>query len=329
MSEIDQAFIHAYAPEAAGAAPTVPFAPINFSPTNAAENISDPHFRLHGRVPSVQHNTPGNTVAAPREPLARHVAAPVVDPTGERRPLSSFTSQGPSPAFRPVYEVDTFLWPEITEHLIVGQHEQLLPVVEQLLVASEEGRSMVGIAGVQSGVGSTTVQICLGRLLAAMGKSVAMVDGNFSSRSLGRQLGLEFEAGWEQALTSQLPLAECMVQATEDDCIALLPLSGHSGSAAELLNGIQTSVTAGVLRYHYDIVLFDLGAAAAEPQHSAARAMVDQCRIDASILVADATVDEPAALESVDRLMSFLGPTCLGLIGNQSDNNPDFLPPRR
>ncbi len=309
MSEIDQAFIHAYAPEAAGTAPTIPFAP-----TTAVEKIPEPHFR----VQDVQNDALANSVAAQPEPLSRHIGSAIDDSRGERRPLSSFASQGPSQSFRPVFEVDAFRWPEITEHLIIGQHELFMPVVQQLLIASEEGRSMAGIAGVQSGVGSTTVQICLGRLLAAMGKTVALVDGNFSSRTLGRQLGLEFEAGWEQALAGQLPLAECMVQTTEDDGIALLPLAGHNASAVDLLSGIQTSVTAGVLRYHYDVVLFDLGAAAAEPQHSAARCMLEHCRIDASIFVADATAGEPAALESVDRLMSLFGATCLGLIGNQS-----------
>jgi Mrp family chromosome partitioning ATPase len=222
-----------------------------------------------------------------------------------------------SQAFRPVFEVDAFRWPAITDDLLQNHARLLVPVAEQLLAATEEGRSLVGIAGIRPGVGASTVHLCLARLVASIGKSVAIVDGDFASRSLAHNLGLECDAGWETVLAGEAPLAECVVRSI-DDGVALLPLVGHSTPPVELLTSIQTSVSAGVLRYHYDLVLFDLGAACREPQASAARTLVDHCRIDASIIVADWANDHAAGAEQVDQLLSLFGSTCLGLIGNQS-----------
>jgi hypothetical protein len=85
---------------------------------------------------------------------------------------------------------------------------------------------------------------------------------------------------------------------------------------SELLAGIQTSVSAGVLRYHYDVVLFDLGSPAEGPQLAAVQNILEHCRLDASILVADTSANDVESGQSIDHLMSLLGSSCLGLIGN-------------
>ena len=125
---------------------------------------------------------------------------------------------------------------------------------------------------------------------------------------------MDFDAGWEQVLTGELPLAECAVRSLEDNTV-LLPLTKPTSAAHELLSSIQTSVTAGVLRYHYDIVLFNLGAAAQTPQHEAASSIMQHCRLDAGIIVADTT---PAGGEPIDALLSLFGSTCLGVVGNSA-----------
>lgn len=220
-------------------------------------------------------------------------------------------------AFRPVFEVDAFRWPTTTDELLEDHAELLIPVAEQMLSSCDEGRSLVGIAGTRPGVGVTTIQLCLARLLASARKSVAIVDADFASRSLARTLGLECEMGWENVLAGEAPLAECVVRSLGDG-ISLLPLVGHPSLPGDLLGGIQTSVSAGVLRYHYDLVMFDLGAACREPQAAVAKTVVDHCRIEAGIVVADWSRNPNAGAEQVDQLMNLFGPTCLGLIGNQS-----------
>jgi len=331
MSQIDEAFIQAYATHQqptvvpSGAVPLAPLAaplpglhhgphihlhpavqqPVEVPVSNwAPEPIPAPHFQVPGAV---------------TEKVAQAVVAAANAPGIERRPLSTFSApqQPATTAFDPVFEVDAFRWPKITEELLNAHYSLLMPVVEQLLEASEQGRSLVGIAGTRPNVGCTTIQMCLARLIANAGKSVVLVDANFAEANLARDLGLEFESGWEDVLTGRVPLAECVVKSLEDR-MALLPLAGPNGSAAELLASIQTSVTAGVLRYHYDVVLFNLGAAGQVPQWAAAQSVVQHCRLDASIIVADTEMTGAAGTAEIDPLMSLLGSTCLGVIGNST-----------
>ncbi len=301
MSQIDQAFIQAYAPEAEPAAQPL-----------GAEPIPAPHFQMAAQNTGAYADT-----ATMQRELLSAGSAPAAG-SSVRRPLSTFVEPevAPTTSFQPVFEVDAFRWPTNVSHLLQSHETLFAPVVDQLLAASEEGRSMVGIAGLQSGVGCSTVLMALSRLLAAAGKSVAIVDGNFVSGTLAKSLGLEFETGWEDVLAGRISLAESMVSSL-DDHISLLPLSGRVQSPSELLASIQTSVSAGVLRYHYDLVLFDLGTPDRGEQLAAASSLLEHCRIDASILVAELSATNFESDRQIDHLMSLLGSTCLGVIGNE------------
>ncbi len=305
MSQIDQAFIQAYAPDQGLEAP-----PAGAALPLTAEPIPAPHFRMPGVDPYA------DTVAM-QSPLMVAAGAAQAEPVNRRRPLSTFVAPEPTEttSFCPVFEVDAFRWPEVVNQLL-GTHQALLtPVVQQLLATNEEGRSLIGIAGVRPGVGCSTVNLCLARLLAQAGKSVVLVEGNFESNTLAKSLGLEFETGWEDVLLGRVPLAESVVQSI-DDQVALLPLAGGHPSPSELLASIQTSVSAGVLRYHYDFVLFDLGSPDQGAQLAAVHGILEHCRLDASILVADTYATDSQSGQEVEHLMSLFGSSCLGLIGS-------------
>ncbi len=328
MSEIDQAFIRAYTDEDGYSAPVETLGPPTAQPTTShvqlysssqntqsfaaqaptAEPMPAPHFQ--GSASAVAQ---ADTVAVQR---AMEEQAAVAPPS-QRRPLSSFATpaSAPSTVFEPVFEVDTFRWPAVTDELLDGHGELFTPVVQQLLAASEEGQSLVGIAGARPGVGCSTVHMCLARLLASAGKSVAIVDSNFAAAHLAKNLGLEFESGWEDVLTGKIPLAECVVRSNQDRMV-LLPLGSSRETRVELLSSIQTSVIAGVLRYHYDLVLYDLGAAGDTSQLAFAQQIVEQCRLDASIIVADTDSDHLEADRHINALLNVLGTSCLGVIGN-------------
>ncbi len=277
--------------------------------------------------PATHHYSP-EPIPAPHIQLASApTAAPVpvpeasspatgAAPTTERRPLSTFSAPEPQPtiAFNPVYEVDAFRWPKITDDLLAAHHELLIPVADYLLDVNEQGRSLVGFAGTRPNVGCSTVLLSLARLMGSVGKSVAIVDANFAKASLARDLGMEFETGWEHVLTGELPLAECVVKSINDR-MTLLPLAQPHPHANELLSSIQTSVTAGVLRYHYDLVLFNLGDASAAPQDAAAFSVMQHCRLDANLIVADS---DRTGIEPIDTLLALFGDTCLGVIGNSA-----------
>ena len=177
MSQIDQAFIQAYAPE--GESASAYNAPLYSAKTQAGgphlrvhpqalgnESTRAPHFPVYGGTDPYAETAAMQQVALQALPPAPKVASP-----RERRPLSSFAAPQASltQAFRPVFEVDAFRWPTTTDALLREHAELLVPVAEQLLAASEEGRSLVGIAGTRPGVGATTVLLCLARLIAAAG----------------------------------------------------------------------------------------------------------------------------------------------------------------
>lgn len=302
MSQIDQAFLKAYH------RPTGVDQP-------AAESLRPPHFGVSdGFDPYDQA-----TLQSAADPTAT-IAVPFDVAPGapnERRPLSSYVApaEPSTTAFRPVFEVDRFGWPVVVDKLLTSQQDIFAPVVEQIRSAAEVGIRLVGIAGCRSGVGCTTVLLSLARRIAQGGKKVAMVDANFAAGNLADTLSLELDTGWEDALAGRVPLAECVVRSMADD-IALLPLRGPIADPIDLLVGIQTSISAGVLRHHYEVVLFDLGSVARPPQLAAVQQVVEQCRLDASIAVTDMSATDTST-GKIDQLLSVLGATCLGLVANR------------
>ena len=344
MSNIDQAFINAYADEPRTVSTASPRH--NVASHTAVEaprlrvfahgvNPESAKFRFEQAEPTVARHRPPHFTApavdlygsAAREQqahLSRNVAPESDELTlpslvGERRPLSSFATPRPAPsaAFKPVFEVDEFRWPKIVDELLKTSRNLLLPVVDLLLAAAREGRSLVGIAGTNTGAGASTTTMCLARLIAAAGHNIALVDANFTRGNLASTLGLEFDTGWEDVLAGQIPLAECAVLSLADN-MTLVPLRGLATAQSERLTSIQSSVIAGMLRYHHDLVLFDLGTASEQSQLIAARNMVEHCRLDAGIIVAPSGASDPVTVHGIDQLGKLFGPLCLGVIGNRA-----------
>ena len=153
-------------------------------------------------------------------------------------------------------------------------------------------------------------------MLAKQGQSLALVDANFSRGNLATSLGLEFDQGWEHVLAGEIPLAECAVHAVADG-MTLIPLSGPVAALDERLASIQTAVIAGVLRYHHDVVLVDLGSADQPEQMAGIASMVEHYRLDTTIVVAPSGPADSATTRQIAALQDVLGRTCLGVIGNR------------
>jgi Mrp family chromosome partitioning ATPase len=300
MSAIDQAFIRAYQPDDAPAG--------DVSAATQYSAIPAPHVGVH---PQFRMEPAPSSARPPARAIAEEA------PAG-RRPLSTFAKPGPivEARFKPALEVDRFRWSAICDDLVYRHPENLRPVLQTLLAADDAGRSLIGVGSPSSGTGCTTVLACLARLIVQAGKSVAIVDGNFAAPGLAAQLGLAVETGWEEVLCGASPLAESVVYSLTDR-VALLPLVAGGATAAENLESIQASVTAGVLRYHYDLVLFDLGALADPRQGPTVRRLVRQCRLDGVVLTSG---HGPAAVKP-QRLMQAapeLAALCLGVVENQA-----------
>lgn len=332
MSAIDQAFIRAYEFDEAEPAPKrreTAQAPPRVEPmvtSKVVESIAvqaveaavaQPKLRPVAAVP----RTPAvpTAVAVQVElPQPALVATPPAQPREQqRRPLSTFAqpAQTVEARFKPALEVDSFRWSVVSQQLIRRCRQQLEPAVATLLAADDAGRSLLGVGSQSSGAGCTTLVACLARLLVDAGKTVAIVDANFSRPGLAANLGLATENGWEDVLAGNVSLAEAVVHSLGDR-LSLLPLVVGGPAAASRLETIHASVTAGVLRYHYDLVLFDLGVVADPQQGPIARRVIQQCRLDGALVAAGrgAAAAQPQQLL---RTAPELATICLGVVENQ------------
>jgi Mrp family chromosome partitioning ATPase len=226
---------------------------------------------------------PASRSGAAREPLA--AASTSGSSSSTRRPLSSWSPAPPvTPQFQPALEVDGFAYSAVCRSLTTTHRDAWTGVLEAVVQLVESGATLVGIAGARRGAGGTTAAACLGKLLAEQGLQTALLDGDFSGPGLAETLGVAVEIGWEDVLAGRVGLAECMIRAL-DDGVAAAPLAFGGEPAAEKLDGLHAAVTAGILRYHYDVTLVDLGPLDLPRQVAAASRIARQCRLDGMLLV--------------------------------------------
>jgi Mrp family chromosome partitioning ATPase len=310
MSAIDEAFIRAYQSERAPAgAPQTATAREDRAVKQPLTMRNSPDQAWSGlapKFPAAERLTPASKVS---------VKATENAPTAARRPLSEFArpAQAPQPQFKPALEVDRFRWAPVCDALFHHHASSLDKLVTTLIAADDAGRSLIGIAGTTRGVGCTTLVACAARLLVDAGKTVAIVDGNFAAPGLAAAMGLAIQAGWEDVLAGGAPLAEAVVHSIGDQ-IAVLPLARGGPALAEKLDSIQASVTAGVLRYHYNIVLVDLGALDDPGQAGVACKIARQCRLDAVILTGGHSQLASVSQQRLTQVSPDLARLCLGQV---------------
>jgi Mrp family chromosome partitioning ATPase len=337
MSAIDQAFIRAYELDEAEPASShratakAPHRVVTIQQAKVVESIAVQAVEAAVAQPQVKPVAAVARMIAPSTPPTPAVAisAPQVvqspamqvpsdlQRSSQRRPLSTFAqpSQTVESRFKPALEVDSFRWSTVSQQLIHRCRQQLQPAVATILTADEAGRSLLGVGAQSAGAGCTTLVACLARLLVEAGKTVAIVDANFAKPGLASHLGLAAEFGWEDVLSGRVSLAEAVVHSLGDR-VSLLPLAIGGPAAASRLETIHASVTAGVLRYHYDIVLFDLGVVADPQQGPIARRVIQQCRLDCA-LVASGRGAAAAQPQQLLRSAPELATICLGVVENQ------------
>jgi Mrp family chromosome partitioning ATPase len=249
------------------------------------------------------------------------------EPSIGKRPLSSFIAQpaqespAAEPPFTPETTVWTFRWPGVCQTLR-EQFGDRYDRVADLLVAKCRGeRSLFGVAGLHPHDGCTTTLLCLAAALAAQGKRVILVDANFRAPALAKLLGAEPNTTWQDVLERGAPLVEAVIRAARDH-VDLLPLGARSRLArhndgAQLAAGLQSSVTADVLREAYDLVLLDLGALLAPRAFSTIDHLLRNMRIDAAVAVSDPRHAAADDLKIAGELLEESGCELLGVIENR------------
>jgi Mrp family chromosome partitioning ATPase len=341
MSNTNQAFIKAYRRDAGGSAPP---APIQRSALSARQSVAG-----NSRQPTVE-NSPAaiwqssvefvgpeyrtDTASLMSLPAIEAVVAtpttppPAREPMIGRRPLSAFINrtnieQAPAelpqvdPAFQPETTVAAFRWPSICRAAWQRSAADYERVAELLLKQSAAERRLIGVAGLRPGDGCTTTLLCLAAAVAARDRRVILVDANFRSPQLAIQLGVEPAATWQNVLQHGLSVAEAVIRA-ERDRVDLLPLDVRGADGPLLAAGLQTSVTAGVLRYAYDVVLLDLGAILAPGSFATTIHLLANMRIDGALLVTDRRQTDESDLAMAADLLKEHGCEPLGTIENRA-----------
>ena len=144
-----------------------------------------------------------------------------------------------------------------------------------------------------------------------------LLDANFRSPQFAVQLGVAPDTGWQDVLARGLSVEEAVIHA-QSDCVDLLPLDARNLDGPQLAAGVQPSITAGVLRYAYDVVLLDLGAILAPSSFATTVHLLRNMSIDSALLVADRRHSDQSDLSMASELLKENGCQPLGIIENRA-----------
>jgi len=225
-------------------------------------------------------------------------------------------------AFRPLWELDCFIWPELVERLLTDDPKRLDDICECLTAAAKRGVASVAITSYATGEGCTTLACCLARRLAEVGRRVVLVDGNFDDPQLVRRLGVSVQSGWEDVLSGRARPDEVAVLSVEDH-LTLLPLRQRVETQLSTTQTKLVGSTFEQLAVCSDLVLLDVGPVGNAPGQNSTLGSLR--RIDAAIVVRDlrsATSEQVASV--VDRLAGE-GIETLGIAENFGATDTDRL----
>lgn len=224
--------------------------------------------------------------------------------------------------FEPSWEVDAFVWPELTDRLLRRETRRFTLLTETLAGAARTGRNVVAVTSPAREQGRTTLSLCLARRAAAAGLKVALVDADFENPCLAQRLRVNPTCGWQDTLAANLPLAEAAVASTRDG-VTLLPLRMASISQDDEIPLDPGSVTELIdqLSDCFDLVILDMEPA--EPEDLAdAEPAADADEVDTSLhpalialLVFDESSDEDQLADAVAQLRT-AGIETLGAVEN-------------
>ncbi len=191
------------------------------------------------------------------EPLAS--ASAKAGARTERRPLSDFVRQLPvEDAFHPHLEVDYFLWPTAVDALVARSGPALGNFATQLTAQASAGEKVLALSGGGRGEGRTSVMLAVARQIAQRGGRVVIVDADFEKPDLARYVGLAPVFGWDDVLQGELSLEEVLITSLRDR-VAIVPWHQRLPPGVLPFHPLRASISLGMLRDHYDLVLVDGG----------------------------------------------------------------------
>lgn len=220
----------------------------------------------------------------------------------------------PTPApFAPIWEVDSFLWPEVVKRIEESQPDAFHQIGKHLRLANRDGLKVMAITSGERGVGRSTVAMHMARCAAVSGLRVALIDGDTSCPSLIDQLRLDIEHGWQDCLFENVPLHEVAIHSINDG-ITLFPLTcvisqkevhANLHRMAKLIKRISTE---------FDMVFIDANRLNLEQRDLVG--VAQETIVDAAIVVVDTELSVKEKVDSAVSILQGMGLSSIGLVEN-------------
>ena len=215
--------------------------------------------------------------------------------------------------FNPVWEVDSFQWPDICIELLEQRSDALESVATNLNEAVQEGLQVLAITSPQGGEGRTTVACCLAKLVGSRGLNVVIVDGDIENPTLSYQTNLDIQQDWKSAILNQLPLEEIAVHSI-DDQVTLVPLIGSIDDSELSVDDNRIEFMLHELSESFDLVIVDMG------HMNSPRSLVGSLCARGVISAVVAVVDHRSSdAQEIDQCLSRIrqaGVTSIGVVEN-------------
>ncbi len=216
-----------------------------------------PHFLPNEKKSKTWESNVGSFLVPLGDDTMRPPAKAVPDADSFRQDISEVFT-GDKLEFRPNWEVEQFLWPEVTTELLY-QHEQLFSefanlIDESILVKQKR----LVITGVRRGEGRTTLSIAIARKLSNDGKRILIVDADLVSPKLADSMGIDTQISW---LTDQAVFessAELLIGNAESNvCIMPLMQSSRAEFSAHAYQILDVSLRK--LEQFFDVIILEFG----------------------------------------------------------------------
>ncbi|HEY1598033.1 MAG TPA: cellulose synthase operon protein YhjQ/BcsQ [Pirellulales bacterium] len=266
-------------------------APVGPHETAASETAPTQTGSIESASSGAAPNVAAAAGAIPSSPAS--IASAPINPRPVILPIS-----GPSPIWRPVFEVTSFTWPELTEVLLEAAAAQFRTAAGDLAEACRRHRKLVAVTAGHRGEGCTVVTLALAKALAELDQRVILVDAHFEAPGLADSLGVATQVGWEETLTGEKSLTEAMVESLEDR-LTVLPLK-QAANPEWRLSVARLKAAFDELRRHADVVLVDAGPFGADGDRRNLVSWAGPCRVDRALVVRDLRTtgdDETAEIE--------------------------------
>jgi Mrp family chromosome partitioning ATPase len=261
-----------------------------------------------------------STRVAPVKPMVSVELPPASPPSQPslETPTAKPPVSLPTPAtFAPIWEVDSFLWPEVVKRIAESQSDAFHQIGKQLRLANNDGLKVMAITSGERGVGRSTVAMHMARCAASRGLRVALIDGDTSCPSLIDQLRLDIEHGWQDCLFENVLLHEVAIHSINDG-ITLFPLSRVISHKEVQANLHRMAKLIKRISTEFDMVFIDANRLNLEQRNMVG--VAQETIVDAAIVVVDTELSVKEKVDSAVSILQGMGLSSIGLVENfQSD----------